>query len=114
MLHQLISVRLHQLETIHRLVEQHCCKLGILAKGVVTDPIPSQSGQSGKFLTTNGSSLSFGTVTVPSGERLGGALKYENNATIDESYNVSSVTDNGEGQQTVNFSTRWCKCRLCC
>ena len=33
-----------------------------VAKGVA-DPIPSQSGQSGKFLTTNGSSLSFGTVT---------------------------------------------------
>ena len=33
-----------------------------LAKGVA-DPIPSQSGQSGKFLTTNGSALSFGTVT---------------------------------------------------
>ena len=30
-----------------------------VAKGVA-DPIPSQSGQSGKFLTTNGSSLSFG------------------------------------------------------
>ena len=29
-----------------------------VAKGVV-DPIPSQSGQSGKFLTTNGSALSF-------------------------------------------------------
>ena len=35
-----------------------------IAKGV-TDPIPSQSGQSGKFLTTNGSSLSFGTVADP-------------------------------------------------
>ena len=32
-----------------------------IAKGVA-DPIPSQSGQSGKFLTTNGSALSFGTV----------------------------------------------------
>ena len=30
-----------------------------VAKGVA-DPIPSQSGQSGKFLTTNGSALSFG------------------------------------------------------
>ena len=29
-----------------------------IAKGV-TDPIPSQSGQSGKFLKTNGSVLSF-------------------------------------------------------
>ena len=32
-----------------------------LAKG--QDQLPSQSGQSGKFLTTNGSALSFGTVT---------------------------------------------------
>ena len=32
-----------------------------LAKGVA-DPIPSQSGQSGKYLTTNGSALSFATV----------------------------------------------------
>ena len=35
-----------------------------IAKGV-TDPIPSQSGQSGKFLKTNGSSLSFDTVSQP-------------------------------------------------
>ncbi len=76
-----------------------------LAKGVA-DPIPSQSGQSGKFLKTNGSALSFDTVTVPSGERLGGAwVKYRHDGTINESYNVSSVTDNGEGEQTVNFST---------
>ena len=76
-----------------------------VAKGVA-DPIPSQSGQSGKFLKTNGSALSFDTVTVPSGERLGGAwVKYRHDATINESYNVSSVTDNGEGEQTVNFST---------
>ena len=34
-----------------------------LAKGVA-DPIPSQSGQSGKFLTTNGSALSFDTVSA--------------------------------------------------
>ena len=34
-----------------------------IAKGV-TDPIPSQSGQSGKFLTTNGSALSFGEVSA--------------------------------------------------
>ena len=32
-----------------------------LAKGVA-DPIPSQSGQAGKFLTTNGSALSFGSA----------------------------------------------------
>ena len=34
-----------------------------VAKGVA-DPIPSQSGQSGKFLTTNGSALSFGAVSA--------------------------------------------------
>ena len=33
-----------------------------VAKGVA-DPIPSQSGQSGKFLKTDGSALSFGTVS---------------------------------------------------
>ena len=33
-----------------------------VAKGVV-DPLPSQSGQAGKFLTTNGSAVSFGAVT---------------------------------------------------
>ena len=34
-----------------------------VAKGVA-EPIPSQSGQSGKFLTTNGSALSFGAVSA--------------------------------------------------
>ena len=34
-----------------------------VAKGVA-DPIPSQSGQSGKFLKTNGSALSFDTVSA--------------------------------------------------
>ena len=34
-----------------------------VAKGVA-DPIPSQSGQSGKFLTTNGSALSFGELSA--------------------------------------------------
>ena len=33
-----------------------------VAKGVA-DPIPTQSGNSGKYLTTNGSALSFGAVT---------------------------------------------------
>ena len=33
-----------------------------MAKGVA-DPIPSQSGQAGKFLTSNGSAASWGTVT---------------------------------------------------
>ena len=62
---------------------------------------PSSSG------TTHASwdYLAKGGQTV-NGERLGGAwAKYQNNATVNDSYNVSSVTDNGEGEQTVNFSS---------
>ena len=35
----------------------------LLAQGV-PDRLPSQSGQSGKFLTTNGSAVSFADVTI--------------------------------------------------
>ena len=49
--------------------------------------------------------LAKGGSTV-NGERLGGAwAKYNPSGSVDESYNVSSVTDNGEGEQTVNFSS---------
>ena len=58
-LHQLIFVRLHQQETIHHQVEQHMQTGHTLAKGQA-DPIPSQSTQSGEFLTTNGSALAIG------------------------------------------------------
>ena len=54
-----------------------------IAKGVA-DPIPSQSGQSGKFLTTNGSALSFGTVADPR--------------------TVSAVTDTDSGSQYYAFT----------
>ena len=59
-----------------------------LAKGVA-DPIPSQSGQSGKYLTTNGSALSFGTVTSDfvklhaSGAVSGTSLTWDNHYTSD-------------------------------
>lgn len=59
----------------------------LVAKGVV-DPIPSQSGQSGKFLKTNGSALSFDNVnqvikkihTLSFNTRTGG----NNNANYDQ------------------------------
>ena len=57
-----------------------------VAKGVV-DPIPSQSGQSGKFLKTNGSALSFDTVT-------GGVLQakqWVKNSVINNSSTSDSV-----------------------
>ena len=59
-----------------------------LAKGVA-DPIPTQSGQSGKFLTTNGSSLSFGAITQAVKKiysRRDGARHSVNNQVQDNNY----------------------------
>ena len=59
-----------------------------LAKGVA-DPIPTQSGQSGKYLTTNGSALSFGAITQAVKKiysRRDGARHSVNNQVQDNSY----------------------------
>ena len=59
-----------------------------IAKGVV-DPVPSQSGQSGKFLTTDGSSLSFGAITQAVKKiysRRDGARHSVNNQVQDNNY----------------------------
>ena len=59
-----------------------------IAKGVV-DPVPSQSGQSGKFLTTNGSALSFGAITQAVKKiysRRDGARHSVNNQVQDNNY----------------------------
>ena len=55
-----------------------------VAKGV-TDPVPSQSGNSGKFLTTNGSSASWATLT-------GNTPAAYLNMTSDSAGNLSSYT----------------------
>ena len=60
-----------------------------LAKGVA-DPIPTQSGQSGKFLTTNGSALSFGSVQQ----------NFTNTAIFQYSHNSSFRSYQGE----ISFS----------
>ena len=60
-----------------------------LAKGVA-DPIPSQSGQSGKFLTTNGSTLSFDTVSAGITE-------------MDEWRIHSNFNNNGTNDVTANW-----------
>ena len=59
-----------------------------LAKGVA-DPIPTQSGQSGKYLTTNGSALSFGAITQAVKKiysKRDGARHSVNNQVQDNSY----------------------------
>ena len=49
----------------------------LLGSGNITlDSLPSQSGNSGKFLTTNGSAASWATVSIP---------------TVDQTYNASSA-----------------------
>ena len=64
-----------------------------LAKG--QDVLPSQSGQSGKYLTTNGSALSFGTVAsdavklYSSGSTSGTSITWDNHYTSD--YDVYKV-----------------------
>ena len=55
-----------------------------VAKGV-TDPVPSQSGNSGKFLTTNGSAASWATLT-------GNTPAAYLNMTSDSAGNLSSYT----------------------
>jgi hypothetical protein len=65
--------------------------------------LPSQSGNAGKALVTSGSAASWGIV--------GGTAKAWVNfngtgtVAIRASYNVSSITDNGTGDYTVNFTT---------
>ena len=60
----------------------------LVAQGV-PDRLPSQSGQSGKFLTTNGSALSFGAITQAVKKiysRRDGARHSVNNQVQDNNY----------------------------
>ena len=59
-----------------------------MAKGVA-DPIPSQSGQSGKFLKTNGSALSFDNIPQGIGEMDAWRIhtNFNNNGTNDVTSN---------------------------
>ena len=66
-----------------------------IAKGVA-DPIPSQSGQSGKFLTTNGSALSFGEVSAGITDFDTWILTGSFNGSVDPiQNNLSRYTQNG-------------------
>lgn len=65
--------------------------------GDVPTEIPSQSGQSGKYLTTNGTSVSWGSITIPT----------VNNATLTiqkNGSNVATFTANASSNVTANIS----------
>jgi hypothetical protein len=63
---------------------------------------PSQTSNSGKYLTTNGTNASWGSVNDAKAW-----VNFNGTGTvaIRASYNVSSITDNGTGDYTVNFTT---------
>jgi hypothetical protein len=61
------------------------------------DSLPTQTGQSGKYLTTNGTSASWGSITIPT----------VNNATLTIQKNGTSVatfTANSSTNTTANIS----------
>jgi len=63
-----------------------------VAKGVA-DPIPSQSGNSGKFLTTNGSALSFGNAGITQADQW--YVNADFTGTVDPITIVSRFTTGG-------------------
>jgi hypothetical protein len=61
--------------------------------------------------TINAANITDGTTSVPTGYVVNGSAKAwinfsgENTVAINDSYNFSSISDDGTGQYTVNFST---------
>ena len=54
----------------------------------------------------------FGSVATAYGVRVW--LRYDQvNNVVEASGNVSSVTDNGTGDYTINFTNKYVRCRLC-
>lgn len=64
-----------------------------------TKVLPSQTGNDGKFLTTNGSATSWGTVPLPSGLTAGstsaGYLQYSGDSIVNGQINGSTTTPTG-------------------
>jgi hypothetical protein len=65
--------------------------------------LPSQSGNAGEYLSTNGTVASWEPIPV----EVKAWVNFNGTGTvaIRASYNVSSITDNGVGDYTVNFTT---------
>ena len=62
--------------------------------------LPSQTGNAGEYLTTNGTVASWaGTPKVWVNFKGTGVV------AVRASFNVSSITDNGAGDYTINFAT---------
>ena len=61
------------------------------------DALPAQSGNNGKFLTTDGSTMSWGSINIPTVSNA--TVTIQKNGT-----NVSSFTLNQSGNATVNIS----------
>lgn len=64
--------------------------------------LPSQSGNAGKALLTSGSAASWDNAQ---GAKAWVNFNGTGTVAIRASYNVSSITDNGTGDYTVNFTT---------
>lgn len=86
------------------------------ATNAINNLLPSQTSQSGKYLSTNGSAVSWQTINVGITTTTGSALYYGVRAyvrfdassgtpSINNSQNVSSITDLGVGWFRVNFTT---------
>ena len=80
--------------------------------------LPSQAGNSGKYLTTNGTAASWGTVTSGGGATGGGSDKvfYENDQTVTTNYTITTnknavtagpVTVNSGVTVTVPSGSAW-------
>jgi hypothetical protein len=65
--------------------------------------LPDQSGNSGEFLTTDGTDASW--AAIPTEVKAWVNFNGTGTVAIRASYNVSSITDNGTGNYTVNFTT---------
>jgi hypothetical protein len=65
--------------------------------------LPDQSGNSGEFLTTDGTDASW--AAIPTEVKAWVNFDGTGTVAIRASYNVSSITDNGAGNYNVNFTT---------
>jgi hypothetical protein len=67
--------------------------------------LPDQSGNAGEYLTTNGTVASWApTPTIPVEVKAWVNFNGSGTVAIRASFNVSSITDNGTGDYTINFT----------
>jgi hypothetical protein len=73
--------------------------------------LPSQSGNADKYLSTDGTVASWEPIPV----EVKAWVNFNGTGTvaIRASYNVSSITDNGTGNYTVNFTTAMVDANYC-